>query len=202
MHDFLPKIGPHTIVLFGSQAMGDARPDLDLLIIEDSRPAGTNVLLAYLRHWLAFSSQRYGGVDSRGSAGMGGSAPCLYHDRSEEGEVLYARSARSQCQRNLLRKAERALHTVQRESGMKPSTFCIHASAMTDKTLNLNGFQYVIDHSEREEIQPRWADRRWAKISEANDKNVSGSSMEDRETVHDAFFDRTFSEGGRQSGTR
>jgi hypothetical protein len=51
-----------------------------------------------------------------------------------------------------------------------------------------------MDHAEREEVQADGRIRRWAKIPEANDKYLRVILLEDGETVHNAFFDRTFSE--------
>lgn len=54
--------------------------------------------------------------------------------------------------------------------------------------------QYVIDHPVREERQSDGRIRRWAKISEANDKYLCVILLEDGETLHNAFFDRVFEE--------
>ncbi len=45
-----------------------------------------------------------------------------------------------------------------------------------------------------EEIQTDGRIRRWAKIPEADDKYLRVILLEDGETVHNAFFDRSFSE--------
>jgi hypothetical protein len=62
------------------------------------------------------------------------------------------------------------------------------------KDIKLEWIQHVIAHSEREEVQADGRIRRWAKIPEANDKYLRVILLEDRETVHNAFFDRTFRE--------
>ena len=62
------------------------------------------------------------------------------------------------------------------------------------KDIKLEWIQHVIDHSEREEIQADGRIRRWAKIPETNDKYLRVILLEDGETVHNAFFDRTFRE--------
>jgi hypothetical protein len=62
------------------------------------------------------------------------------------------------------------------------------------KDIQLEWIQYVIDYPDREEIQADGRIRRWAKISEADDKYLRVILLEDGETVHKAFFDRTFRE--------
>jgi len=62
------------------------------------------------------------------------------------------------------------------------------------KDIKLEWIQYVIAHAEREEVQADGRIRRWAMIPEANDKYLRVVLLEDRETVHNAFFDRTFRE--------
>jgi hypothetical protein len=51
-----------------------------------------------------------------------------------------------------------------------------------------------MDHPIREEIQTDGRIRRWAKTTEADNKVLRVIRLEDRETVHNAFFDRSFSE--------
>ena len=51
---------------------------------------------------------------------------------------------------------------------------------------------YVIANPEATEIQPDGIIRHWAKISEANDKHLRVVLLEDKQTVHNAFFDRNF----------
>lgn len=45
-----------------------------------------------------------------------------------------------------------------------------------------------------EEIQSDGRIRRWAKIPDANDKYLRIIILEDCETIHNAFFDRSFKE--------
>jgi DNA-binding transcriptional regulator of glucitol operon len=45
-----------------------------------------------------------------------------------------------------------------------------------------------------EEIQNDGRIRRWAKISEADNKYLRIVILEDNETIHNAFFDRSFKE--------
>ena len=53
--------------------------------------------------------------------------------------------------------------------------------------------KYVIDNSERIQIQSDGRIRKWAKITEVN-KYLRVILLEDRETVHNAFFDRSYKE--------
>jgi hypothetical protein len=52
--------------------------------------------------------------------------------------------------------------------------------------------QLVIEHPIKEIIQQDGRIRRWAKIEEANGKYLRVVLLSDRETVHNAFFDRSF----------
>jgi hypothetical protein len=51
--------------------------------------------------------------------------------------------------------------------------------------------QNVIDHPEREEVQQDGRIRKWAKIPEMDNKYLRVIPLEDGETVHNAFLDRT-----------
>lgn len=52
--------------------------------------------------------------------------------------------------------------------------------------------QYVIDHPVKEVIQKDGRIRRWAPIDEAEEKYLRVILLPDGETVHNAFFDRSF----------
>jgi len=52
--------------------------------------------------------------------------------------------------------------------------------------------QYVIDHPVKEVIQKDSRIRRWAPIDEAEGKYLRVILLPDGETVHNAFFDRSF----------
>jgi hypothetical protein len=52
--------------------------------------------------------------------------------------------------------------------------------------------QRVIDHPVKETIQKDGRIRRWAPISEMGGKYLRVILLPDRETVHNAFFDRSF----------
>jgi hypothetical protein len=78
---------------------------------------------------------------------------------------------------------------------MKYTQYFLYTRQRDDrKDIKLEWIQYVIHHAERQEIQVDGRIRRWAKIPEANDKYLRVILLEDGETVHNAFFDRTFRE--------
>ena len=62
------------------------------------------------------------------------------------------------------------------------------------KNIKNEWIQYVINNPVKEEIQSDGRIRRWAKISEANNKYLRVVLLEDGETIHNAFFDRSFKE--------
>ncbi len=53
--------------------------------------------------------------------------------------------------------------------------------------------RYVIDNPEKTEVQSDGRIRKWAKIKEI-DKYLRVILLEDGETIHNAFFDRSFKE--------
>ncbi len=50
----------------------------------------------------------------------------------------------------------------------------------------------VVDHPAKEVVQQDGRIRRWAAIEEANGKYLRVILLDDGETVHNAFFDRSF----------
>ena len=62
------------------------------------------------------------------------------------------------------------------------------------KKIKIEWIEYVIKNPEKEEKQLDGRIRRWAKISEANDRYLRVVLLEDGETVHNAFFDRSLEE--------
>lgn len=60
-------------------------------------------------------------------------------------------------------------------------------------SIRLEWIQYVIDHPEKEAIQADGRVRRWAAVSDAEDRYLRVILLPDMETVHNAFFDRRFS---------
>jgi hypothetical protein len=79
---------------------------------------------------------------------------------------------------------------------MKYTQYFLYTRQRHDrKDIKLEWIQYVIDQASREEVQADGRIRQWAKGPEAYDKYLRVILLEDRETVHNAFFDRTFREG-------
>lgn len=60
-------------------------------------------------------------------------------------------------------------------------------------SISLDWIQHVIDHPEKEAIQADGRVRRWAAISDAEGRYLRVILLSDKETVHNAFFDRRFS---------
>lgn len=60
-------------------------------------------------------------------------------------------------------------------------------------SIRLEWIQQVVDCPESEAIQADGRIRRWAAIPEAEGKYLRVILLPDRETVHNAFFDRRFS---------
>jgi hypothetical protein len=50
----------------------------------------------------------------------------------------------------------------------------------------------VVENPDREQIQSDGRIRRWRKIPEADGKYLRVILLEDGETIHNAFFDRTY----------
>ena len=57
-----------------------------------------------------------------------------------------------------------------------------------------NWIKFVIENPEKTETQSDGRIKKWAKISEAG-KYLRVILLEDGETVHNAFFDRSYKEG-------
>ena len=57
-----------------------------------------------------------------------------------------------------------------------------------------NWIKFVIQNPEKTEIQSDGRIKKWAKISEVG-KYLRVILLEDEETVHNAFFDRSYKEG-------
>ena len=58
--------------------------------------------------------------------------------------------------------------------------------------IRLEWIEYVMEHLQREVIQADGRIRRWAAISEMDGRYLRVVLLADGETVHNAFFDRSF----------
>lgn len=58
--------------------------------------------------------------------------------------------------------------------------------------IRLEWIKYVVEHPVREVIQADGRIRRWAPIREMEDRYLRVVLLADGETVHNAFFDRSF----------
>ncbi|MCW5205592.1 hypothetical protein VU08_01485 [Desulfobulbus sp. F5] len=77
---------------------------------------------------------------------------------------------------------------------MKTTLYFEYARQRSDRTrIRIEWIQQVIDCPERTEIQSDGRIKKWAKIAEEN-KYLRVILLEDGETVHNAFFDRSFRE--------
>ena len=59
------------------------------------------------------------------------------------------------------------------------------------KNIKLEWIEYVFEHPEKEDIQFDGRIRKWAKIDEVQ-KYLRIVVLEDKKTIHNAFFDRSF----------
>ncbi|WP_417913387.1 hypothetical protein [Candidatus Electronema sp. TJ] len=77
---------------------------------------------------------------------------------------------------------------------MKTTQYFEHTRTRPDRTIIKNEWiKQVVEHPERIEIQSDGRIRKWALIEEVN-KYLRVVLLEDGETVHNAFFDRSFKE--------
>ncbi len=60
----------------------------------------------------------------------------------------------------------------------------------------MNGISHVVDHPEKTEVQSDGRIRKWARIAETG-KILRVILLEDGQTVHNAFFDRSFKESAK-----
>ncbi|MEY3281984.1 MAG: hypothetical protein RL674_1969 [Pseudomonadota bacterium] len=56
----------------------------------------------------------------------------------------------------------------------------------------MDWIEYVVSHPTKEFIQEDGRVRRWASIKEAEGRYLRVVLLEDGETIHNAFFDRSF----------
>lgn len=78
---------------------------------------------------------------------------------------------------------------------MKFTQYFLATKSRADRALIKNEWiQYVIDNPIREESQADGRIRKWASIAEMNNRVLRVILRDDGETVHNAFFDRSFKE--------
>lgn len=78
---------------------------------------------------------------------------------------------------------------------MKTTQYFRYARQRPDRAIILDEWiERVIKHPLREETQTDGRIRRWARISEMENRVLRVILLEDGETVHNAFFDRNFKE--------
>ncbi len=75
---------------------------------------------------------------------------------------------------------------------MKFTNYFLHTRQRPDRTdIKPEWIEFVFYHPDFEQVQPDGRIRRWAYINEA-EKYLRIVILEDKETVHNAFFDRSF----------
>ncbi len=62
------------------------------------------------------------------------------------------------------------------------------------KGIRLEWIERAVNHPVREHVQTDGRIRRWVRISEAGGRYLRVVLLEDGQTVHNAFFDRSFRE--------
>ncbi len=60
------------------------------------------------------------------------------------------------------------------------------------ESIKMDWIEYVVSHPTKEFIQEDGRVRRWASIKEAEGRYLRVVLLEDVETIHNAFFDRSF----------
>jgi hypothetical protein len=78
---------------------------------------------------------------------------------------------------------------------MKTTQYFQYTRQRPDRSIILDEWiERVVEKPLREEIQTDGRIRRWARISEMENRALRVILLEDGETVHNAFFDRNFKE--------
>ena len=78
---------------------------------------------------------------------------------------------------------------------MKYSQYFLHTRERSDrKWIKMEWIRQVVDKPTKEVIQADGRIRRWAKIPEADQRYLRVVLLDDGETIHNAFFDRSFKE--------
>ena len=78
---------------------------------------------------------------------------------------------------------------------VKYTQYFLHMQSRDDrKGIRLEWIEQVMNHPIKEHVQADGRIRRWAKIPEAGGRYLRVILLEDGQTVHNAFFDRSFRE--------
>ena len=78
---------------------------------------------------------------------------------------------------------------------MKFTRYFLYTRQRPDrKYIKIEWIERVVNNPIKEEIQSDGRIKRWAMIPEVDNKYLRVVLLEDGETVHNAFFDRTFTE--------
>jgi hypothetical protein len=78
---------------------------------------------------------------------------------------------------------------------MECTRYFLHTRDREDrKLIHLEWIQYVAENTEHEEIRTDGRIRRWERIEEAENRWLRIVLLDDGETLHNAFFDRSFRE--------
>ena len=76
---------------------------------------------------------------------------------------------------------------------MKYTQYFLHTHSRPDRqSIKLEWVEMVVSHPEHEVIQSDGRIRRWKRIPEAENRALRVVLLDDGETVHNAFFDRSF----------
>lgn len=80
---------------------------------------------------------------------------------------------------------------------MKTTQYFEHVRKRADRaTIRNEWIRQVVDHAEKTEVQSDGRIRKWARIAETG-KFLRVILLEDGQTVHNVFFDRSFKESGK-----
>jgi hypothetical protein len=80
---------------------------------------------------------------------------------------------------------------------VKTTQYFEHVRRRPDRaTIRDEWISHVVDHAEKTEVQSDGRIRKWARIAETG-KFLRGILLEDGQTVHNAFLDRSFKESSR-----
>lgn len=80
---------------------------------------------------------------------------------------------------------------------MKTTQYLQHVRKRPDRaTIRDEWISQVVEHAERTEVQSDGRIRKWARIAETG-KFLRVILLEDGQTVHNAFFDRSFKESNK-----